>query len=156
MPGMADDPYKTLGVSKSATSDEIRKAYRDLARKYHPDLHPDDAAAKKKFQEVQAAFDVLNDPKKKEMYDRYGYPGLFTAYNAGPERFDEYLLDGQPLPAETRRYLAALHLASSDMRMRPEWPSGRELFFKLGMPTLDAQPLSLFVPLSKDRLAPSR
>jgi DnaJ-class molecular chaperone len=69
---MADDPYKTLGVRKSASADEIRKAYRDLARKYHPDLHPDDAEAKKKFQEVQSAFDVLNDPKKREMYDRYG------------------------------------------------------------------------------------
>lgn len=69
---MADDPYKTLGVSRSASADEIRKAYRELARKFHPDLHPDDAEAKKKFQEVQSAFDILNDPKKKEMYDRYG------------------------------------------------------------------------------------
>jgi hypothetical protein len=92
----------------------------------------------------------------REMYDRYGYPGLFAAYNAGPERFDEYLLNGRPLPAETRRYLAALTVASSDIPMRLQWPSGRELFFKLRMPLLDAQPLSLFVPLSKDRLAPSR
>jgi DnaJ-class molecular chaperone len=80
---MADDPYKTLGVSRSASADEIRKAYRDLARKYHPDLHPDDAEAKKKFQEVQSAFDVLNDPKKKEMFDRYG-AGFETAGRAGP------------------------------------------------------------------------
>jgi DnaJ-class molecular chaperone len=79
---MADDPYKTLGIGRSASAEEIRKAYRDLARKYHPDLHPDDAEAKKKFQEVQSAFDVLNDPKKREMYDRYG-AGFETA-GGGP------------------------------------------------------------------------
>src|SRR5215470_5763381 len=69
---MADDYYKTLGVNRNATDDEIQKAYRTLARKYHPDLNPDDKTAKKKFQEVQAAFDVLNDAKKRELYDRYG------------------------------------------------------------------------------------
>ncbi len=69
---MAEDYYATLGVARTATEDEIRKAYRQLARKYHPDLNPDDAAAKNKFQQVQIAFDVLNDPKKREMYDRYG------------------------------------------------------------------------------------
>lgn len=69
---MASDPYQTLGVDRKATQEEISKAYRALARKYHPDLNPDDEAAKKKFQEVQSAFDVLGDEKKRQMYDRYG------------------------------------------------------------------------------------
>jgi DnaJ-class molecular chaperone len=69
---MADDHYQTLGVPRTASAEDIRKAYRDLARKYHPDLHPDDDAAKEKFKQVQAAFDVLNDASKREMYDRYG------------------------------------------------------------------------------------
>lgn len=69
---MADDYYATLGVGRSASDEEIQSAYRQLARQYHPDLNPDDAKAKKKFQEVQVAFEVLNDSKKREMYDRYG------------------------------------------------------------------------------------
>src|SRR6266508_5508904 len=69
---MAKDYYHTLGLNRNASQAEIQKAYRDLARKHHPDLNPDDKKAKEKFQEVQEAFDVLNDPKKREMYDRYG------------------------------------------------------------------------------------
>ncbi|NQW47560.1 MAG: J domain-containing protein, partial [Planctomycetes bacterium] len=69
---MAEDHYQTLGVPRTASAEDIRKAYRELARKYHPDLHPDDAAAKEKFKKVQTAFDVLNDTSKREMYDRYG------------------------------------------------------------------------------------
>jgi len=69
---MAQDYYATLGVTRTASADEIKKAYRRLARKHHPDLNPDDPKAKEKFQEVQTAFDVLSDPKKREMYDRYG------------------------------------------------------------------------------------
>jgi curved DNA-binding protein len=69
---MAEDYYETLGVSRTASAEDIRKAYRELARKYHPDLHPDDDSAKEKFKQVQNAFDVLNDPSKREMYDRYG------------------------------------------------------------------------------------
>src|SRR5277367_6376916 len=69
---MAEDYYKTLGISRDASAADIQKAYRELARKYHPDLHPDDKTAKKKFQQVQAAFDVLNDTSKREQYDRYG------------------------------------------------------------------------------------
>ncbi len=78
---MAEDYYQTLGVSRAASAEEIRKAYRDLARKYHPDLHPDDDTAKEKFKQVQAAFDVLNDPSKREMYDRYG--SSFEGVGAG-------------------------------------------------------------------------
>ena len=69
---MAEDYYKTLGISRDASPADIQKAYRKLARKYHPDLNPDDKTAKTKFQEVQRAFDVLNDPSKRELYDRYG------------------------------------------------------------------------------------
>ncbi|MGL4514748.1 MAG: DnaJ C-terminal domain-containing protein [Lacipirellulaceae bacterium] len=69
---MANDYYATLGVTREATDEEIRKAYRDLARKHHPDLNPDNPKAKQKFQEVQVAFEVLNDPKKREQYDRFG------------------------------------------------------------------------------------
>ena len=56
---MAKDYYKTLGLRRDASQDEIQKAYRDLARKYHPDLNPEDKAAKKRFQEIQAAFEAL-------------------------------------------------------------------------------------------------
>lgn len=69
---MAEDYYATLGVDRKASSEEIQKAYRQLARKYHPDLNPGDETAKKKFHEVQTAFEVLNDQKKRELYDRYG------------------------------------------------------------------------------------
>ena len=69
---MADDYYQVLGVPRTATEEDIRKAYREMARKYHPDLHPDDDAAKEQFKKVQTAFDTLNDPSKREMYDRYG------------------------------------------------------------------------------------
>ena len=78
---MSDDHYQILGVSRTATSEDIQKAYREMARKYHPDLHPDDDAAKDQFKKVQTAFDVLNDPSKREMYDRYG--SSFEGVNAG-------------------------------------------------------------------------
>ena len=78
---MAEDYYETLGVPRTASAEDIRKAYRELARKYHPDLHPDDDAAKEKFKKVQTAFDVLNDQSKREMYDRYG--SSFEGVGAG-------------------------------------------------------------------------
>ena len=66
------DFYKTLGVDKQATADEIKKAYRRKARQYHPDVKPDDKAAEKKFKEVNAAYEVLGDEKKRREFDTYG------------------------------------------------------------------------------------
>src|SRR5690349_19498063 len=67
------DYYKTLGVAKDAKADEIKKAYRRLARKHHPDVNPGDKAAEDKFKEVQEAYDVLSDDKKRKVFDRFGY-----------------------------------------------------------------------------------
>jgi len=66
------DYYQTLGVSKTATEDDIKKAYRKLARKYHPDVNPNDKEAHKKFQEINEANEVLSDPEKRKKYDAYG------------------------------------------------------------------------------------
>jgi molecular chaperone DnaJ len=67
------DYYKTLGVDRSASAEDIRKAYRRLARKYHPDLNPGDKSAEERFKTVQEAYDVLSDPKKRQMFDQYGF-----------------------------------------------------------------------------------
>ncbi len=66
------DYYQTLGVSKNATADEVKKAYRKLARKYHPDVNPNDTEAHKKFQQINEANEVLSDPEKRKKYDAYG------------------------------------------------------------------------------------
>jgi molecular chaperone DnaJ len=70
---MAQDYYQTLGVAKGASAEDIRKAYRKLARKHHPDLNPGDKAAEDRFKKVQEAYDILSDPKKKQMYDQVGF-----------------------------------------------------------------------------------
>src|SRR5665213_416462 len=67
------DYYETLGIARAASEDEIRKAYRKLARKYHPDLNPGDKSAEDRFKNVQEAYDVLSDAKKRQMYDQVGF-----------------------------------------------------------------------------------
>lgn len=67
---MSDDPYAVLGVKREATQDEIRKAYRQLAKKLHPDLNPGDKAAEEKFKQVSVAYDLLGDPEKRARFDR--------------------------------------------------------------------------------------
>src|SRR5215510_47673 len=66
------DYYKVLGLDKNATQEEIKKAYRKLARQYHPDLNPNDKEAHKKFQQINEANEVLSDPEKRKKYDQYG------------------------------------------------------------------------------------
>jgi curved DNA-binding protein len=76
------DLYEILGVSRSASAEEIKKAYRRLAKQHHPDVNPGNKAAEEKFKEVTAAFDVLSDPKRRKLYDEFGADALRT-------RFDE-------------------------------------------------------------------
>lgn len=77
------DYYEVLGVSKGCSQDEIKKGYRKMALKYHPDKNPGDAEAEARFKEVSEAYEVLSDPKKREMYDRYGKEGVFAGAGGG-------------------------------------------------------------------------
>src|SRR5947207_8792721 len=86
------DYYDTLKVDRKASQDEIRKSYRRLARKYHPDLNPGDKAAEDRFKKLQEAYDVLSDAKKRQMYDQQGFysdsgfaAGAGGQNNYGPE-----------------------------------------------------------------------
>src|SRR5262245_31719892 len=82
------DLYKVLGVSRTATDDELKKAYRKLARKYHPDVNPGKKEAEERFKEISFAHDVLTDPEKRKIYDEFGEEGLQPGFN--PDRARAY------------------------------------------------------------------
>src|SRR5579863_2281733 len=84
------DYYEILGVKKSASADDIRKAFRKLARKYHPDVNPGDKAAEEKFKTLSEANDVLSDPKKRKIYDQVG----FYSDNIDPATAEAYARAG--------------------------------------------------------------
>ena len=81
-PKSKQDYYELLGVSRRAPVKEIRQSYRKLARKYHPDLNPNDKSSEEKFKQIQEAYDVLSDPKKRQMYDQFGF--YSENYSGGP------------------------------------------------------------------------
>src|SRR6266568_2812500 len=107
------DYYDTLKVERKASQDDIRKSYRRLARKYHPDLNPGDKAAENRFKKLQEAYDVLSDPKKRQMYDQQGFysDSRFAAGAGAPNRgagmgfsgfdFSDYFSQAQGGPRST-------------------------------------------------------
>lgn len=84
------DYYEILGINRSATDDEIKRAYRQMAMKYHPDRNPDDATAEEKFKEATEAYEILKDPKTRQVYDTYGHDGLRGAQGGRGFGFDTF------------------------------------------------------------------
>ena len=84
MPEQKRDYYEVLGVQRGIGDDELKKAYRKLAKQYHPDLHPDDKEAEAHFKEINEAYEVLSDKEKRARYDQFGHAGVDPNYGAGP------------------------------------------------------------------------
>ncbi|XP_005361957.1 dnaJ homolog subfamily C member 5B [Microtus ochrogaster] len=84
--------YEVLGLQKGASCEEIKKSYRKLALRYHPDKNPDDASAAEKFKEINNAHAVLTDPSKRNIYDKYGSLGLYVAEQFGDENVNTYFM----------------------------------------------------------------
>src|SRR5712691_7838651 len=135
------DYYELLGVSRKASAKEIRTAFRKLARKYHPDLNPGDKSSEEKFKQLQEAYDVLSDSKKRQMYDQYGFysenipPG--GAGDAGPDvNFDFGGFDfggGAPTGGSSFRDLFSQFFTGGRGRagMEPEHEPGGDLEYQI-------------------------
>ena len=87
MPENKRDYYEVLGVNKTANDDELKKAYRKLAKKYHPDLNPDSKEAEAKFKEINEAYEMLSDKEKRSRYDQFGHAGVDPNYGGGAGGF---------------------------------------------------------------------
>ena len=84
------DYYDVLGVSKSASKDELKKSYRKLAMKYHPDRNPDDSEASEKFKELSEAYEILSDDQKRQAYDNFGHEGVNSSFNSSQGAADAF------------------------------------------------------------------
>ena len=121
------DYYEILGVKKSASAEEIRKAFRKLARKYHPDVNPGDKSAEEKFKVISEANDVLSDPKKRKIYDQVG----FYSDNIDPAAAEAYARGGGPAPADSAASRAAFPVGRSRQAGRRSLRLRRIRFLRL-------------------------
>ncbi len=122
---MAEDLYKVLGVAKGASDEEIKKAYRKLARKYHPDRNPDDPKAEERFKEVQGAYDVLSDSEKRKEYDAGG--GMFGGFGGGPGGGGPFGAGGTAGGFDVGDIFSNLFGRGSGGRVQPQQARGRDL-----------------------------
>jgi DnaJ-class molecular chaperone len=137
---VAKDPYETLGVARTAKPEEIRKAYRKLAKKLHPDLNPGDRRAEARFKEVSAAYDLLSDPEKRRRFDAGEIDAAGQERPRGPFFRDHAAADAGPF--RTRRGPRAARSGLEDLfedlfGERMAFPGG-DLHLKLAVPFLDA------------------
>lgn len=145
---MADrDYYQILGVDRSASQQEIRKVYRKLARKYHPDINPGNKEAENKFKEISVAHDVLSDPDKRKLYDEFGEAGLAAGFDAEKARSYRQWQEQSARAGATRDFdmgdLADLfgdlgHLAGAGRRMRTGPTRGEDIEATMEIDFLDA------------------
>ena len=136
---MAKDYYQILGVDHKATLSEIKKAYRKLARKYHPDLNPGDKTTESKFKEIQEAYSVLSDPKKRGQYDQFGFAGdrppggEYQSYTSGFEGFDF-----SDFGTSSFRDIFENLFGSGARQTRPRAERGEDLLYTMKVGFLDA------------------
>lgn len=122
------DYYEVLGLSKGCADEDIKKAYRKLAKEYHPDLNPDNKEAEEKFKEINEAYEILSDSKKKQQYDQFGHAGVDPSYGAGAggagfgfedlgDIFDSFFGGGFGFGGSTRTRNPKAPIKGSDIRV---------------------------------------
>lgn len=132
-----DDLYQVLGVSKNASADEIKKAYRDAAFKYHPDRNAGDASAEEKFKNISAAYAVLGDETKRAEYDRYGSAGTnqtYQQYNRNPygaDPFEEWFRQAYQQSQNTQQTEQRQYTYTYYNKKKPRRMTKREAFSQL-------------------------
>ena len=151
------DLYDTLGVTKSATADEIKRAYRKLAQKYHPDKNAGDAAAEEKFKEITAAYDTLSDVEKRKAYDQFGAAGGMNAGgNFDPSAFRDFAGDrGVDLSDLLADLFGRVRGGGPSGAARPAPERGADLQTSVTLSFDDALGgVQLTIPVSKDVTCP--
>jgi len=155
---MSKDYYKILGVNKSASTTDVKKAYRKLARKYHPDLNPGDKSAENKFKDIQEAYSVLKDPEKRKQYDQFGEVGgqerAQRAYQQDFTGFQGFDFSGFGSSSFQDFFENIFGSSQKQTRMRPE--KGEDLLYSMKLGFYDAiNGIQTRIKLSRMKECPS-